>query len=172
MTVAEPYYWTNIKQTTQPTPSSVRLSRFLANEPLTAEEHLTGGVALASPILPTYLTNSPYHESLASLSETAITPVLSQLTSSPINLAGTANVTLGLNGSPTYNPASSKLNTYLWEDVNHIIPSNNLYDRLKEYEVKYAMSSEEFYTKWIHGSIVDSPETNDWINLYIMFHNP
>ena len=123
-------------------------------------------------LTPSSLTSLSLVETPANLVSlgTSITPILNQVTQQSLGSSLPTAVS-GWISSPTYTPMFSNLNSYLWQGVNHIIPTSDLFGRLKSYESKYGMPSEEFYSKWIHGKIEDSPETNDWINLYVMFQN-
>ena len=46
------------------------------------------------------------------------------------------------------------------------ISNNKLFERLKNYEQNFNLSSEEFYNKWKRGEIIATPETYDWIAIY------
>lgn len=46
------------------------------------------------------------------------------------------------------------------------ISNSRLFERLKNYEQNFNLSSEEFYKKWIEGKIEPRPEFYDWVSVY------
>ena len=47
-----------------------------------------------------------------------------------------------------------------------IISDYQLFERMKNYEQKFNLSSEKFYKKWIGGKIEPIPEFYDWVSIY------
>lgn len=59
----------------------------------------------------------------------------------------------------------NRLDTLIAMNFN-IIPNNFAYETLKEYENKYQMVSEKFYTRWQKGLEQHNIEIHNWMNIY------
>ena len=50
-----------------------------------------------------------------------------------------------------------------------ILTRNDVENILREFEKKYSISSEEFYSKWRRGQVVDSLDSLKWATIYETF---
>lgn len=69
--------------------------------------------------------------------------------------------------SSVYNQDDINLAGYIWKHILDIIPSSELNEKINYYETKYKIPTEEFYQQWISGRFEDTPDSNDWISLYL-----
>lgn len=47
-----------------------------------------------------------------------------------------------------------------------IVSNDKMFDKLKNYEQKFRLSSEDFYKKWMNGEMASSPEFYDWVAIF------
>lgn len=87
----------------------------------------------------------------------------------PIDIVG--NLDSGENdwqSIPDSSLSSSDLSLFdnaLYNNLD-FISNNKLFERLKNYEQKFNLSSEEFYRDWIEGKLEPKPEFYDWVSIY------
>lgn len=64
-----------------------------------------------------------------------------------------------------------ELSKYLWKSFKYTVTQEELYDKLKNYEVKYKTTSKIFYKKWLDGKFEENNDTNEWFSLYKSFYS-
>lgn len=71
---------------------------------------------------------------------------------------------------PTPNTIFRNLDRRLIDEVLYnnldIISDYQLFERIKNYESKFNISSEKFYQRWINGDYESRPEFYDWMSIY------
>lgn len=66
---------------------------------------------------------------------------------------------------------NSQIGTYVMSDILDLVPESELNDKINFYEDKYSLPSQAFYKKWINGEFEDTPEANEWANLWALLRS-